>query len=128
MRKKDFIERYLLDKAGRSWEEKNARSMALATERLLQGKQTQATRLFAYNHALNQNRPVQPAKKAAKASGGVKWKVRVWKNNKVVKTLSVDSDAEKEVVSKVAALGIPWDKATVHDPKTMKQTVKFKNA
>lgn len=55
-----FCLRYCLD--ARSFEEKNARSMALAYERLLKGKTGQATRLFAYNHALNQNRKAAEAK------------------------------------------------------------------
>lgn len=81
-------------------------------------------RLFAYNHALNQNRP----KTSALAGTGTKWKVRVWKNNKVVKTLTVEKDDEPFVTAKVKGLGIDWDKATVHDPKTMKQQKSYKNA
>lgn len=117
-----FCERYCLD--ARSFEEKNARSLALGKERLAAGKTGQAMRLFAYNYALNQNRP----KTSAQAGTGTKWKVRVWKNNKVVKTLTVEKDDEPFVTAKVKGLGIDWDKATVHDPKTMKQQKNYKNA
>ncbi len=127
-----FCLRYCLD--ARSFAEKNARSMALAYERLLKGKTGQATRLFAYNHALNQNRksaavkpsPVtilKPVEK--KPSTASLWKVRVWKKGKVVKTLTVDSDKESLLRPKVKSLGIDWDKATIHDPKTMKTVSKF---
>lgn len=114
------IERYYLD--ARSWEEKNSRSLARGKELLAAGKTGQAMRMFAYNHSLNQNKPAP-----ASVPGGTKWKVRVWKNNKVVKTLTVDSDSEQNVLQKVKALNIDWDKATVHDPKTMKQTKKYAN-
>ena len=117
-----FCERYCLD--ARSFEEKNARSLALGKERLAAGKTGQAMRLFAYNHALNQNR----LKTSAQAGTGTKWKVRVWKNNKVVKTLTVEKDDEPFVTAKVKSLGVDWDKATVHDPKTMKQQKSYKNA
>lgn len=117
-----FCERYCLD--ARSFEEKNARSLALGKERLAAGKTGQAMRLFAYNHALNQNRP----KTSAQAGLGTKWKVRVWKNNKVVKTMTVEKGDEAFINSKVKGLGIDWDKATVHDPKTMKQQKSYKNA
>ena len=117
-----FCERYCLD--ARSFEEKNARSLALGKERLAAGKTGQAMRLFAYNHALNQNR----LKTSAQAGTGTKWKVRVWKNNKVVKTLTVEKDDEPFVTAKVKSLGVDWDKATVHDPKTMKQQKNYKNA
>lgn len=122
--------RYCID--ARSFAEKNARSMALAYERLLKGKTGQATRLFAYNHALNQNQKSAAAKvstvsTAATASGTQKWKVRVWKNGKVVKTMTADSDKEAVLRPRVNALGIDWDKATIHDPKTMKQASKFYN-
>lgn len=116
-----ILERYCLD--ARSFEEKNARSLALGKERLAAGKTGQAMRLFAYNHALNQNKP----KTSAQAGTGTKWKVRVWKNNKVVKTLTVEKDDEPFVTAKVKGLGIDWDKATVHDPKTMKQQKNYKN-
>lgn len=136
---KRLCQRYCLD--ARSFAEKNARSMALAYERLLKGKTGQATRLFAYNHALNQDRkrasatasPVGSAKPAGKnpittaATAAQKWKVRVWKNGKVVKTMTVNSDKEAILRPRVNALGIDWDKATIHDPKTMKQTSKFYN-
>lgn len=122
--------RYCID--ARSFAEKNARSMALAYERLLKGKTGQATRLFAYNHALNQNQKsaaakASPVSTAATASGTQKWKVRVWKNGKVVKTMTADSDKEAVLRPRVNALGIDWDKATIHDPKTMKQASKFYN-
>lgn len=117
-----FCERYCLD--ARSFEEKNARSLALGKERLAAGKTGQAMRLFAYNHALNQNRP----KTSAQAGTGTKWKVRVWKNNKVVKTLTVEKDDEASINNKVKSLGVDWDKATVHEPKTMKQQKSYKNA
>lgn len=133
-----FCLRYCLD--ARSFAEKNARSMALAYERLLKGKTGQATRLFAYNHALNQNQksaaakasPVKSApkpieKKPSPTAGTAsqKWKFRVWKKGKVVKTLSVDTDKESLLRPKVKSLGIDWDKATIHDPKTMKTVSKF---
>lgn len=142
-----FCLRYCLD--ARSFEEKNARSMALAYERLLKGKTGQATRLFAYNHALNQNRKASEAKPTGKpsvpnpsptkpvpkpaakkpapvpAAGAQKWKMRLWKAGKVVKTLTVDSDKESVLRPKIKALGIEWDKATLHDPKTMKTVSKF---
>ena len=125
-----LCQRYCLD--ARSFAEKNARSMALAYERLLKGKTGQATRLFAYNHALNQDRKrasakASPVSNAATVSGTQKWKVRVWKNGKVVKTMTADSDKEAVLRPRVNALGIDWDKATIHDPKTMKQASKFYN-
>ena len=116
-----FCERYCLD--ARSFEEKNARSLALGKERLAAGKTGQAMRLFAYNHALNQNKQQSNAPSKPTA-----WKVRVWKNNKVVKTMTVEKDDEGFVTQKVKGLGIDWDKATVHDPKTMKQQKSYKNA
>lgn len=140
----EFLERYCLD--ARSFEEKNARSMALAYKKLALGKERQATRLFAYNHALNQSQkmwsnvvpkpqnsttkqstkpavktPPNPAQTANKGP----WKVRVWSKNKVVKTLTVDSDKEAILRPKIDALGVSWDKATIHDPKTLKTLSKF---
>lgn len=132
----EICEKYCLD--ARSFEEKNARSMAMAYERLLKGKTAQATRLFAYNHALNQQNKLQnqakpmPTKTATKPTEAQStskgpWKVRVWNKNKVVKTIAVDSDKESVLRPKVQALGIEWQKATVHDPKTMKTLSKFYN-
>ena len=117
----NLCDKYMLD--ARSFEEKNARSLALGKEKLAQGKTGQAMRLFAYNHALNQNKPQSNAPSKPTA-----WKVRVWKNNKVVKTMTVEKDDEGFVTQKVKGLGIDWDKATVHDPKTMKQQKSYKNA
>lgn len=125
MKKIEIDERYFFDAPRvRSFEEKNARSLQLGKERLASGKTGQAMRMFAYNHALNQNKPGA----TAPAQSGTKWKVRVWKNNKVVKTFTIESDNEQVVLQKVKGLGIDWDKATVHDFKTMKQTKKFANA
>ncbi len=130
-----FYLRYCLD--ARSFAEKNARSMAIAYERLLKGKTGQATRLFAYNHALNQNQKSaeakalsapNPSEKNPSTVTGMasqKWRLRVWKKGRVVKTLSVDSDKESLLLPKVKSLGIEWDKATLHDPKTMKTVSKF---
>lgn len=115
-----LMNRYMLD--ARTFEEKNARSLARGKELLAAGKTSQAMRMFAYNHALNQNKP-----KDAPTTAGTKWKVRVWKNNKVVKTLTLEKDDEASVIAKVKSLGIDWDKATVHDPKTIKQTKKYAN-
>lgn len=145
----EFCEKYCLD--ARSFEEKNARSMALAYERLLKGKTGQATRLFSYNHALNQQnmaaqkakiaptKPLSathkqtlkpavktPTKPPVVASKGP-WKVRLWNKNKCVKTITVDSDKEAVLRPKINALGIEWQKATIHDPKTMKTLNKFYN-
>ena len=117
----NLCDKYMLD--ARSFEEKNARSLALGKQKLAQGKTGQAMRLFAYNHALNQNKPQSNA-----LSKPTTWKVLVWKNNKVVKTMTVEKDDEGFVTQKVKGLGIDWDKATVHDPKTMKQQKSYKNA
>lgn len=117
----NLCDKYMLD--ARSFEEKNARSLALGKEKLAQGKTGQAMRLFAYNHALNQNRP-NPSAQSGKPTT---WKVRVWKNNKVVKTMTVEKDDEAFINNKVKSLGVDWDKATVHDPKTMKQQKSYKN-
>lgn len=118
----NFEKKYLLD--ARSIEERNARSLALGKEKLSQGKTRQAMRLFAYNHALNQSTP----KSTAPSGKPTTWKVRVWKNNKVVKTMTVEKDDEVFIKQKVNGLGIDWDKATVLDPKTMKQQKSYKNA
>lgn len=136
MKFQTFCEKYCLD--ARSFEEKNARSMALAYERLLKGRTAQATRLFAYNHALNQQQkaqkantasptktPAKPTETQAAAKGP--WKVRIWNKNKVVKTLTVDTDKESVLRPKVQSLGVEWQKATIHDPKTMKTLDKFYN-
>lgn len=56
------------------------------------------------------------------------FRIRVWKNNKVIKTLSSDKDDENSVINSVKKLGVDYDKVTVHDPKTMKQLKRYNNA
>ena len=45
------------------------------------------------------------------------YKIRLWKNNKVVKTGSTDKDSGSSMLLYANSTGIDWDKVTLHDPK-----------
>lgn len=135
----EIVQKYCIDE--RSFAEKNARSMALAYERLLKGKTAQATRLFAYNHALNQSNKEQLAGPAATkpsvapklsspttssaTAKGKPCKVRVWKGGKILKQMNLPSDNEQDIIAKIKALGLDWEKVTVYDPKGTTAYKKF---
>lgn len=55
-----------------------------------------------------------------------KRRIRIWKENRVIKTLTSQDVSKYFLLDAVERLGIDWDKITVHNSKTMKQIKKYK--